>query len=54
MPHRWRSRTTVPGLPSDHVSRPALLEALDLGEDCLPTAYAGALAWTRALTKAAA
>lgn len=28
----WRSKTTVPGLPQDHVSRPALLELLDHGE----------------------
>ncbi|SEO55638.1 LuxR family transcriptional regulator [Trujillonella endophytica] len=33
MAHRWRSKTAVPGLPADHVSRPALLSALDRGED---------------------
>ncbi|WP_029432229.1 LuxR C-terminal-related transcriptional regulator [Blastococcus sp. URHD0036] len=28
----WRSKTTVPRLPHDHVPRPALLDALDRGE----------------------
>jgi LuxR family transcriptional regulator, maltose regulon positive regulatory protein len=28
----WRSKTAVPALPQDHVSRPALLELLDRGE----------------------
>ena len=45
MVHVSRSRTTVPGLPPEFVSRPALLATLDSGEDstltlvCAPPGY---------------
>jgi LuxR family maltose regulon positive regulatory protein len=35
--HVSRFKTTVPGLPPEFVSRPALLTALDRGEDCALT-----------------
>ncbi len=43
--HVLRSRTALPGLPAEFVSRPALLAALDSGEDsaltlvCAPPGY---------------
>ncbi|HST99145.1 MAG TPA: hypothetical protein VLJ85_15980, partial [Geodermatophilus sp.] len=45
MSHILRSKTTVPGLPPEFVPRPALVMALDGGEDraltlvCAPPGY---------------